>query len=62
MPVQHRITRSEADQAKPLAYLSMYRPSRRRRGGYLAAALAGGLLALIAAAALAMIAGAAVGL
>ena len=57
MPTLHRISRSEAGQPKPLAYLSMYRPSRRRRNGLVAAAIGGGVLALLAAAALAVIAG-----
>ncbi len=43
---QHRIVRSEADQPKPLVYLSIYRSRRGGTGRYLAAALAGALLTL----------------
>ena len=54
----HRIVRNEADQEKPLVYISLYRAGRRRMGGYLAAAIAGGLLVLVAAVAFAVLGGA----
>lgn len=46
----HRIFGSEADQPRPLAYVSMFRPHRRRYRGYVAAAAIGGVLMLAAAA------------
>jgi len=46
----HRIFGSEADQPRPLAYVSMFRPQRRRYRGYVAAAMIGGALVLAAAA------------
>ena len=46
----HRIFGSEADQPRPLAYVSMCRPHRRRYRGYVAAGLIGGALMLVAAA------------
>ncbi len=52
----HRIIKSEADQPKPLAYLRMYPPGRRRVSGYLVAGVIGGVVALGAAIA-AMVAG-----
>ena len=54
---QHRIFGSEADQPRPLAYIKMFRPNRRRVRGYVLAAVIGGLLALGAAAALAIFGG-----
>jgi hypothetical protein len=45
----HRIFGSEADQPRPLAYVSMFRPQRRRYRGYVAAAVIGGTLMLAAA-------------
>ncbi len=54
----HRIVRNEADQEKPLVYVSIYRAGRRRVGGYLAAAIAGGMLALVVAVAIAVLGGA----
>ena len=45
----HRIFGSEADQPRPLAYVSMFRPGRRRYRGYLAAAVIGGALVVAAA-------------
>lgn len=56
--IQHRILRSEADEPRPLAYLQMYRPSRRARGGYMAAAMIGGAAALIGLIVLAALSGA----
>ncbi len=56
----HRIFGSEADQPRPLAYVSMFRPSRRRYRGYVAAALIGGAL-VIAAAIMVLLTGASVG-
>ena len=56
----HRIIGSEADQHRPLAYVSMFRPSRRRHRGYLTAVLIGGAL-VIAAAVMVLITGASVG-
>jgi hypothetical protein len=47
----HRIFGSEADRPRPLAYVSMFRPHRRRYRGYVAAAMIGGALVLAAAAA-----------
>jgi hypothetical protein len=52
---QHRIFGSEADQPRPLAYIKMFRPSRRKLGGYLLAGILGGLLALAVAAAMALL-------
>jgi len=49
---QHRIFGSEADQPRPLAYIKMFRPSRRRMRGYVMAAIVGGVLALTVAAGL----------
>ena len=54
---QHRIFGSEADKPRPLAYIKMFRPNRRRVRGYLIAAVGGGLLALLLAVALAMVGG-----
>ena len=45
----HRIFRSEADQPRPLAYVSMFRPHRRRYRGYVAAAAIGAVVVLAAA-------------
>jgi hypothetical protein len=45
---QHRILGNEADQEKPLAYVRMFRTSRRRHRGYVLAAAAGVVLAAIA--------------
>ncbi len=45
----HRIIRSEADQPRPLAYVSMFRPHRRRFRGYVAAGAIGAVLVLAAA-------------
>lgn len=45
----HRIFGSEADQPRPLAYVSMFRPHRRRFRGYVAAAVIGAVLVLAAA-------------
>ncbi len=45
----HRILGNEADQPRPLAYVSMFRPSRRRYRGYVAAAAIGAVLVLVAA-------------
>jgi len=53
-PTPHRIFRNEADEPKPLAYVRMYRPGRRRANGYALAALAGTALVLIVAIALAL--------
>ncbi len=60
MPLQlpHRISRSEADEPKPLAYIRVFPRGRLRVGGYLAAAVAGGAMALVAAAAFAIVSGA----
>ena len=44
---QHRIYGSEADQQKPLAYVRMFRQSRRRSGGLLAAVVVGALLTAV---------------
>ncbi len=59
MPTQppHRISKSEADEPKPLAYIRIFPRGRLRISGYLAAALAGGAMALIAAAAFAVVSG-----
>lgn len=54
---QHRIFGSEADQPRPLAYIKMFRPNRRRVRGYVVAAMLGGLLALGLAAGLAVLGG-----
>ena len=54
---QHRIFGSEAGQPRPLAYIKMFRPNRRRTRGYLIAAVGGGLLALVLAAGLALVGG-----
>lgn len=43
---QHRIFGSEADEPRPLAYVSMFRPNRRRYRGYVAAAVIGATLVL----------------
>jgi hypothetical protein len=56
----HRIFGSEADQPRPLAYVSMFRPNRRRYRGLVAAAVIGGAL-VIAAAILVLVTGASVG-
>ena len=56
----HRILRSEADQPRPLAYVSMFRPHRRRFRGYVAAAAIGGVLMLLAAVAV-VLTGASIG-
>ena len=56
----HRIFGSEADQPRPLAYVSMFRPGRRRYRGYVAAAVIGGAL-VIAAAIMVLLTGASVG-
>ena len=56
----HRIVGSEADQHRPLAYVSMFRPSRRRYRGYVTAALIGGAL-VIAAAIMVLVTGASLG-
>ena len=60
MPSQlpHRISKSEADEPKPLAYVRIYPRGRLKFSGYLAAAMAGGALALVAAAAFAVVSGA----
>ena len=47
---QHRIFGSEADRPRPLAYVSMFRPQRRRYRGYVAAAMIGGAVVLACAA------------
>ena len=56
----HRIFGSEADQPRPLAYVSMFRPSRRRYRG-LIVALAIGAALLIAAAIMVLVTGASIG-
>ena len=56
----HRIFGSEADQPRPLAYVSMFRPHRRRYRGYVTAAVVGGVLVL-AAAVMVLVTGASVG-
>ena len=56
----HQIFGSEADQPRPLAYVSMFRPGRRRYRGYVAAAVIGGAL-VIAAAIMVLLTGASVG-
>jgi hypothetical protein len=53
----HRIYGSEADQPRPLAYIKMFRTSRRKARGYVVAAVIGGLLALALAAGLAVVGG-----
>ena len=45
----HRIFGSEADQPRPLAYVSMFRPHRRRYRGFVTAAVIGGAIVLAAA-------------
>lgn len=45
---QHRIFGSEADQPKPLAYVRMFRPNRRRFRGYVAATVIGVALTAVA--------------
>ncbi len=50
---QHRIFGSEADQPRPLAYIKMFRPNRRRVRGYVMAAVLGAMVALGLAAGLA---------
>ena len=57
MMTRHRIVGSEADQAKPLAYVSIYPRRGREMGRYIAAALIGALLMLAAAIAWAAISG-----
>ncbi len=57
---QHRIFGSEADQPRPLAYVSMFRPNRRRRHGVFAVMLIGGAL-MIAASILVLATGASIG-
>jgi hypothetical protein len=47
---RHRIFGSEADQPRPLAYVAMFKPHRRRYRGYVAAGMIGGALMLVAAA------------
>ena len=54
---QHRIFGSEADQPRPLAYIKMFRPNRRRVRGYMMAAVLGALVALGLAAGLAVLGG-----
>ena len=54
---QHRIFGSEADQPRPLAYIKMFRASRRRVRGYVIAAIVGGLAALVLAASFVVISG-----
>lgn len=56
----HRIFGSEADKPRPLAYVSMFRPHRRRYRGYVAAAMIGGAVVL-AAAAMVVLTGASLG-
>ena len=56
----HRIFGSEADQPRPLAYVSMFRPHRRRFRGYVAAAVIGGVL-MLAAAVMVVVTGASIG-
>jgi len=46
---QHRILGSEADQPRPLAYVSVFRPHRRRYRGLVAAAVIGAVVVLAAA-------------
>ncbi len=60
MPLQfpHRITKSEADEPKPLAYIRVFPRGRLKVSGYLAAAMAGGALALVAVIAFAVVSGA----
>jgi hypothetical protein len=43
---QHRIFGSEADQPRPLAYIKMFRTSRRRIRGYVLAGVLGALAVL----------------
>jgi hypothetical protein len=57
---QHRIFGSEADQPRPLAYVSMFRPQRRRYRGYVTAAVIGGVL-MLAAAVMVVLTGASLG-
>ena len=52
----HRIVGSEAGRDKPLVYVTLFRGGRRRIGGYVIAAVTGGLAVFVAAAAVAMIA------
>jgi hypothetical protein len=54
---QHRIFGSEADQPRPLAYVSMFRTTRRKHRGYLAAAGIGVLLTLAAGVAMVLVGG-----
>ncbi len=54
---QHRIFGSEADQPRPLAYVSMFKASRRRHRGYLAAAAIGVVLTLAAGVAMVLVGG-----
>ena len=56
----HRIFGSEADQPRPLAYVRLFPPNRRRNRGLVTAAAIGGLLVL-AAAILVVVTGASVG-
>jgi hypothetical protein len=56
----HRIFGSEADQPRPLAYVSMFPANRRRYRGLVTAAVIGGVLVL-AAAILVVVTGASVG-
>lgn len=57
----HRIFGSEADQPKPLAYVRMFRQSRRRFQGYVAAAVVGVFLTMAAGVALILVEGGLVG-
>jgi hypothetical protein len=54
---QHRIFGSEADQPRPLAYVSMFRANRRKRHGYVAAALVGVCLTVAAGVAMVLVGG-----
>jgi hypothetical protein len=54
---QHRIFGSEADQPRPLAYVSMFKSSRRRYRGYVAATVVGVLLTVAAAVTLVVVGG-----
>ena len=54
---RHRIVGSEADNPRPLAYLSMFPRRRGDTGRYLAAALIGALVMLAVGIALAAISG-----
>ena len=54
---QHHIVGCEADEPRPLAYVMMFRPNRRKFRGFLLAAVIGGVLALALAASLAAVGG-----